>query len=141
MGRTTSSPTSTCPRARTACRCTTARTRTTTRPTSTRRSPAAGKTITYRFNKPFPDFPLAVASLLSFDPYRKDQDQGDKSNFAVFSSGPYKLQGKWNTSKGGTFVRNDQWDAKSDDSRKALPDKIVFTQGLTNEVDHRPSGR
>ncbi len=93
-----------------------------------------GKTITYRFNKPFPDFALAVASLLSFDPYRKDQDQGDKSNFAVFSDGPYKLAGKWNTTKGGTFVRNDQWDAKTDDVRKALPDKIVFTQGLTNEV-------
>ncbi len=93
-----------------------------------------GKTITYRFNKPFPDFSLAIASLLSFDPFRKDQDQGDKSNYAVFSDGPYKLQGKWQPSKGGTFVRNDQWDAKTDDVRKALPDKIVFTEGLSNEV-------
>ncbi len=93
-----------------------------------------GKTITYRFNKPFPDFALAVASLLSFDPFRKDQDQGDKSNYAVFSDGPYKLQGKWQPSKGGTFVRNDQWDPKTDDVRKALPDKIVFTEGLSNEV-------
>ncbi len=93
-----------------------------------------GKTITYRFNKPFPDFALAVASLLSFDPFRKDQDQGDKSNYAVFSDGPYKLEGKWKPSKGGTFVRNDQWDAKTDDVRKALPDKIVFTEGLSNEV-------
>jgi peptide/nickel transport system substrate-binding protein len=94
----------------------------------------SGKTITYRFNKPFPDFALAVASLLSFDPFRKDQDQGDKSNYAVFSDGPYKLQGKWQPSKGGTFVRNDQWDPKTDDVRKALPDKIVFTEGLSNEV-------
>jgi peptide/nickel transport system substrate-binding protein len=92
------------------------------------------KTITYRFNKPFPDFPLSIASLLSFDPYRQDQDQGDKSNYAVFSDGPYKLEGKWNTSKGGTFVRNTNWDESTDDVRKALPDKIVFTQGLTNEV-------
>jgi peptide/nickel transport system substrate-binding protein len=92
------------------------------------------KTITYKFNKPFPDFPLAAASLLSFDPYRKDQDQGDKSNYAVFASGPYKLQGKWNTSKGGTFVRNTNWSTSTDDVRKALPDKIVFTQGLTPEV-------
>jgi len=93
-----------------------------------------GKTITYNFNKPFPDFPLAIASLLSFDPYKKSQDQGDKSNYAVFSDGPYKLQGKWDTAKGGTFVRNDQWDQATDDIRKALPDKITFTQGLSNEV-------
>ena len=92
------------------------------------------KTITYRFNKPFPDFPLAIASLLSFGPYREDQDQGDKSNFAVFSSGPYKLEGKWQTQKGGTFVRNPEWDASTDDVRKALPDKIVFTEGVTAEV-------
>jgi len=94
----------------------------------------SGNTITYRFSKPFPDLPLAIASLLSFDPYRKDQDQGDKSNFAVFSDGPYTLQGTWSTSKGGTFVRNKNWDPKTDPIRKALPDKIVFTQGLTNEV-------
>jgi peptide/nickel transport system substrate-binding protein len=93
-----------------------------------------GNTITYRFNKPWPDFPLAVASLRSFDPFRKDQDQGDKSNFAVFASGPYMLEGKWSQGKGGTFVRNPNWDQKTDDVRKALPDKIVFTEGLTNEV-------
>ena len=92
------------------------------------------KTITYRFNKPWPDFPLAVASLACFDPYRKDQDQGDKSNYAIFSDGPYKLQGTWDTNKGGTFIRNNQYDAKTDGNRKALPDKIVFTQGLSNEV-------
>jgi len=92
------------------------------------------KTITYRFNKPFPDFPLAIASLLSFAPFRKDQDQGEKSNYAVFSDGPYKIDGKWNSTKGGTFVRNTNWKQSSDDVRKALPDKIVFTQGLTPEV-------
>jgi peptide/nickel transport system substrate-binding protein len=94
----------------------------------------SGNTITYNFNKPFPEFPLAIASLNSFGPYRKDQDQGDKSNYAVFSDGPYKLQGKWNVNSGGTFVRNTNWSAKNDPIRKALPDKFVFTQGLTNEV-------
>jgi peptide/nickel transport system substrate-binding protein len=92
------------------------------------------KTITYRFNKPWPDLPLAIASLRSFDPFRKDQDQGDKSNYAIFSDGPYKLQGKWDTNKGGTFVRNSQWSQSTDNVRKALPDKFVFTQGLSNEV-------
>ena len=50
-----------------------------------------------------------------FDPYRQDQDQGDKSNYAVFSDGPYKLEGKWNKNKGGTFVRNTKYDPKTDD--------------------------
>jgi len=95
----------------------------------------SGNTITYHFNKPWPDFPLAIASLLAFDPFRKDQDHGDKSNFEVFSSGPYTLQGKWKANKGGTFVRNNtNWDPKTDTIRKALPDKVVFTEGVTPEV-------
>ncbi|WP_083454477.1 ABC transporter substrate-binding protein [Nostocoides japonicum] len=92
------------------------------------------KTITYNFEKPWIDFPLAIASLRCFDPYRQDQDQGDKSNYAIFSDGPYKIQGTWTKGQGGTFVRNDQYDASTDGNRKALPDKIVFVEGLTNEV-------
>ena len=93
-----------------------------------------GNTITYRFNKPWPDFPFAIASLRSFDPYRQDQDKGDKSNFSVFSDGPYMLDGEWDEATGGTFVRNPEWNEDSDDIRKALPDKIVFEQGPTNEI-------
>ena len=66
--------------------------------------------------------------LPAFAPYRKDQDKGDKSNYAVFSSGPYKLQGTWTKDKGGTFVRNPNWDPKTDPIRKANPDKIAFTR-------------
>jgi len=94
----------------------------------------SGNTITYRFNAPFPDFPLAIAGLLAYSPFRKDQDHGEKSNYEIFSDGPYKLQGKWNVSQGGTFVRNKEWDPKTDKIRKALPDQFVFVQGLTNEV-------
>jgi peptide/nickel transport system substrate-binding protein len=93
-----------------------------------------GKSITYHFNKPWADFPLSLAYLTSGAPYRQDQDKGDKSNFVIFSDGPYKLQGTWEKGKGGTLVRNDQWDAKTDTVRKALPDKYVFTEGLTDEV-------
>jgi len=94
----------------------------------------SGNTITYRFNAPFPDFPLAIAGLLAYSPFRKDQDHGEKSNYEIFSDGPYKLQGKWNVSQGGTFVRNSEWDAKTDTIRKALPDEFQFVQGLSNEV-------
>lgn len=93
-----------------------------------------GKTITYKFKKPWPDFGLAIAALRAFDPYRADQDEGEKSNFAVFSSGPYKLDGTWKTGKGGTFVKNAEWDAATDTIRKQNVDKIVFTEGLTDEA-------
>ena len=93
-----------------------------------------GKKITYRFNKPWPDFPLAIASLRTFDAYRADQDKGDQSNYAIFSNGPYKLETPWQKDKGGTFIRNDQYDPKTDGQRKALPDKIVFVEGLSNEI-------
>jgi peptide/nickel transport system substrate-binding protein len=95
-----------------------------------------GKTITYNFKKPWPDFPLAVASLHMMDPYRADKDQGDKSNFQIFSNGPYKLDGTWDENKGGTLVRNENYDPKTDDVklRAALPDKITFDIGKTPET-------
>lgn len=94
-----------------------------------------GNTITYHFKKPWADFPLAIASLHMMDPYRQDKDQGDKSNYQIFSNGPYKLEGAWDKQKGGTLVRNPNYDPSTDspDVRKALPDKIVFDIGKTAE--------
>ena len=94
-----------------------------------------GNTITYRFNKPWPDFPLAIAGLHMMDPYRQDKDQGDKSNYQIFSNGPYELDGTWNKNQGGTLVRNPNYDASTDstDIRKALPNTIEFQIGLTPE--------
>ena len=96
----------------------------------------SGSTITYNFKKPWPDFPQAVAALHMMDPYRQDKDQGAKSNFQIFSNGPYKLQGSWDENKGGTLVRNSAYDKKTDstDLRKALPDKMVFDIGKTAET-------
>ncbi|MGN6251988.1 MAG: ABC transporter substrate-binding protein [Marmoricola sp.] len=95
-----------------------------------------GNTITYHFKKPWPDFPLAVAALHMMDPYKKSMDQGDKSNYQIFSNGPYKLEGSWDKEKGGTLVRNTNYDAKTDNPeiRKALPDKIIFDIGKTSET-------
>jgi peptide/nickel transport system substrate-binding protein len=93
----------------------------------------AGKTITFRLSKPVGDFSYAV-SMPAFAPYKASLDQRDKSEFAVFSCGPYKLEGTWTEGTGGTFVRNPYWSASTDTIRKALPDKIVFTEGLTDEV-------
>ncbi|MGD9960197.1 ABC transporter substrate-binding protein [Nocardioides sp.] len=95
-----------------------------------------GQTITYNFNKPWPDFPLAIAALHMMDPYRADKDQGDKSNYQIFSNGPYKLQAPWDKQKGATFVRNENYDPATDstDVRKALPDTIKMDIGQTTET-------
>jgi peptide/nickel transport system substrate-binding protein len=94
-----------------------------------------GNTITYNFEKPWADFPLAIAGLNFAAPFRQDKDQGDKNNYVIFSNGPYKAEGgKWTKGTGATFVRNDQYDPKTDGNRQANPDKIQFVEGLTNEI-------
>ena len=93
-----------------------------------------GQTITYHFEKPFPDFPLSMASLRYMDPYRQDLDKGDANNFVVISNGPYKLEGGWTEGTGGTFVRNENWDEATDPIRKALPDKWEFREGDEDEA-------
>lgn len=89
-----------------------------------------GKTITFRFNKPWADFPLAAAGMMMTDPYKESLDKGDRSKWTLFSNGPYKLEGGvWDKNKGGTFVRNDQYSAETDspeELRLALPDKIEW---------------
>ena len=93
-----------------------------------------GKTITYNLGQSVGDFNLAV-TMSAFAPYKKSQDKGDKSNFAIFSSGPYKAEGGvWVKDKGATFVRNPAYDPKTDNLRGAYPDKIVFVEGLADEV-------
>jgi peptide/nickel transport system substrate-binding protein len=93
-----------------------------------------GNTITYHFSKPWPDFSLAIASLRFADPYRKDKDKGNASNYQIFSNGPYKLEGTWNSGKGGTWVRNTEWEESTDDVRTPNPDKIVFSEGNDDET-------
>jgi peptide/nickel transport system substrate-binding protein len=93
----------------------------------------AGQTLTLHFKKPWADFNFAVASLAAYSPVRKDKDKGDKSLFDVFSNGPYQLDGTFDPNKGGTWVRNPSWDAKTDPIRKALPDKIVDIEGIQSE--------
>jgi len=94
-----------------------------------------GRTITYHFKKPWADFPLAIASLHMMDPYRADRDRGAASDGQIFSNGPYRLEGSWDSRRGGTLVRNQGYDPATDstDLRKALPDRIVLDLGRTEE--------
>jgi len=93
-----------------------------------------GNTITYRIKQPWPDFPLAIAALRSFDPFRQDTDKGDKSKFDAFSNGPYMLESPWNEDTGGTFVRNPEWKADEDTNREANFDSLTFEIGIETEV-------
>ena len=86
-----------------------------------------GQTLTLHFKTPWADFNQAAASLAAYSPFRKDKDKGDKSLFDVFSNGPYMLDGTFDPNKGGTWVRNPNWDESTDKVRKAYPDKIVDT--------------
>ena len=44
------------------------------------------------------------------------------------------LQGAWTQNKGGTFVRNPNWDAKTGPDPQGLPGPIVFTEGIDDEI-------
>ncbi|HOC13475.1 MAG TPA: ABC transporter substrate-binding protein [Propionicimonas sp.] len=92
-----------------------------------------GNTITFKMAKPSGDFNMA-ATMTAFGAFREDKDQGEKSNYAIFSNGPYKLEGSWTANKGATFVRNENWDPATDGFRKAYPDKIVWDESLTQET-------
>ncbi len=73
----------------------------------------------------------------SIDPYRADQDKGDKSNFAVFSNGPYKLDGARGTrTRAARSSATTKYDPTTDDTkiREANPDKIVFQIGNATET-------
>ena len=43
------------------------------------------------------------------------------------------LEGTFDPNKGGTWVRNPNWDESTDKVRKAYPDKIVDTEGIQTE--------
>ena len=93
-----------------------------------------GQTITFHFNKPWADFNVHTAALLSVAPFRKDKDKGAESDFAPFSDGPYMLDGTFDPNKGGKWVRNPNWDGTTDKVRKALPDSITYTNGVQTET-------
>ena len=92
-----------------------------------------GNTVTFRLSAPLTDFNQLV-SLPVFAPYPKARDQRGEGTHAVFSTGPYQLDGPWDPSAGGTFVRNPEWDRASDPIRKALPERIRYAEGTESQT-------
>ena len=65
------------------------------------------------------------------------KDTGAKYQEHVISSGPYKFDQN-NPGKGFTLVRNDEWDASTDEIRTALPDRIEVTVNANpDDIDNR----
>ncbi len=94
------------------------------------------KTITFHLNKPFADWNFVMA-LPGVSPVPRAKDTGANYTFAPVSSGPYKIE-KYTPNKSITFVRNPNWDPKTDAVNKALPDRIEETMGLDlDDIDNR----
>ncbi|MER7071606.1 ABC transporter substrate-binding protein [Terrabacter sp. NPDC000476] len=92
-----------------------------------------GRTITFHLREPEPDFAQIVA-LPEFAPRKASSDTpSDAASYAVMSSGPYRLAAPWDPERGGTFVRNERWDPRSDPIRHAYPDAIRVTSGLEEQ--------
>ncbi|MCA1782835.1 MAG: ABC transporter substrate-binding protein [Dermatophilaceae bacterium] len=85
--------------------------------------------LTIRLSEPVADFP-GMASTVGFAAYKESADRGAGGTYTVFSAGPYTLSGAWVPERGGTFVRNPHWTGKSDPIRLAMPDEIIYREGL-----------
>lgn len=97
----------------------------------------AGQQLTFHLKVARQDFPQIV-SLPAFGPYRQQYDprvhpdmQLDPT-FAVFSSGPYMLEGAWVPGEGGRFVRNRKWKSFIDPIRLAWPDVIEVDEATSS---------
>lgn len=83
-------------------------------------------TIVFHLTTPFGDWPW-IAAMNPFIPVPADQDDPAVYGTDPVASGPYQVE----SNKTGTetvLVRNEHWDAATDDVRTADPDRIVFTQ-------------
>ncbi|WP_030900182.1 ABC transporter substrate-binding protein [Streptomyces sp. NRRL F-5126] len=81
-------------------------------------------TIVFHLSKPFADMDY-LATFSQTAPVEKKFDTGASYQKNIQSTGPYKFS-SFNEATGATFVRNPEWDPKTDPIRKALPDKLVL---------------
>lgn len=91
------------------------------------------KTIVFKLRKPEGEFPF-VATQTQFAPVPKAKDTGVKYEERPVSSGPYKVVSNENDGERLVLERNPHWDAKTDEERKAYPDKVDVRSGLDAAV-------
>lgn len=95
------------------------------------------RTITIETNEPMADFPNVVATAPA-TPFPKDKvKKVDQIQKDPISSGPYKVD-EYQRGESLTLVRNENWNADTDDIRPAYPDGFKFTVSLDqNTIDQR----
>ena len=94
-------------------------------------------TIVFHLKAPFSEFDY-LAQLPTTSPVPAAKDTGKKYTTHPISSGPYMWKGNVDINRGGTLVRNPNWDASTDPNRKALPDQIDVKLGLeANDLDNQ----
>ncbi|WUT85129.1 ABC transporter substrate-binding protein [Streptomyces melanogenes] len=86
------------------------------------------KTIVFHFKEAHADAPYAM-SMPNVSPVPKAKDDKQKYNNHPVASGPYKIA-DYKPGKSLAFVRNTNWDPKSDPIRNAYPDKWEFQLGI-----------
>ncbi|MFE1828196.1 ABC transporter substrate-binding protein [Streptomyces yangpuensis] len=91
------------------------------------------KTIVFKLRKPEGEFPF-VATQTQFAPVPRAKDTGAKYEEHPVSSGPYKVVKNDNDGEHLTLERNEHWDEKTDEERKAYPDRIDVRSGLDAAV-------
>ncbi|MFC5754421.1 ABC transporter substrate-binding protein [Actinomadura rugatobispora] len=95
-------------------------------------------TLVFHLKDPFAEFNELVTFSGQTAPVPQAKDQGERYGLHPFSSGPYKWQADYQPGKGGTLVRNDQWDQSTDPNRKQLPDQIQLIAGMNqDELDNQ----
>jgi peptide/nickel transport system substrate-binding protein len=87
-----------------------------------------GDAITFKLQQAIPYFP-SVVTFGAFAPVPKAKDTKQQYDLHPIGSGPYKID-SYDRGKQLTLVRNKYWDAKSDPSRWAYPDKIQVKMGF-----------
>ncbi|HEX7659772.1 MAG TPA: ABC transporter substrate-binding protein [Pseudonocardiaceae bacterium] len=93
-------------------------------------------TIVFHLQHPYADFDY-LATLPETAPVPPAKDTGANYQSHPISSGPYEFQ-SYDPNKGFTLVKNPNWSAASDPTRKQLTDKIVVTYNVNaNDVDNR----
>ncbi|GGU00320.1 MULTISPECIES: ABC transporter substrate-binding protein [Streptomyces] len=89
-------------------------------------------TIVFKLKNAFADFDY-LATFSQTAPVPRAADKGAEYVKHIVSSGPYKFS-SYEEGKGATLVRNENWDAKTDPIRPALPDKITVRFGVKQET-------
>ena len=94
-------------------------------------------TVVFHLKTPFAGFDY-LAMLPQTFPVPEAKDTGVNYRDHVISTGPYKFD-KVEQGKQFTLVRNDQWDAKTDENRPALPDGYRGHAEPGAERDRQPA--